>query len=304
MSKIGICYMGSKRKLAKPIIDYILKHNPNTKYFYDLFGGGGAMSFEALQRKQIKEVHYNEFNTGVVDLLKKIRNDGVTPEFYEWIDRETFNEYKDKNCWKAGLIKTCWSFGNNQKDYMFSPENEYIKKILHNIIVYKDEYSILQFKKEYNIDIISELLLSNDIQQRRLDVMNYIKGIDKNRLDLQQLEGLQQLERLERLEQLQQLEITNQSYEDVIINTPIDETIIYLDPPYNKTAKYQKEIDYDVLYEYIRNSPYKIYISSYDFPFNLVKSFRHRSILSASANNLVTENLYCNKEDINFNDLF
>jgi hypothetical protein len=30
---IGIPYMGSKRKLAKPIIDYILSNNPNTKYF-------------------------------------------------------------------------------------------------------------------------------------------------------------------------------------------------------------------------------------------------------------------------------
>ena len=63
--------MGSKRKLAKPIIDYILRHNPNTKYFWDVFGGGGAMSFEAIQRKQIKQVFYNDFNAGITELLKK-----------------------------------------------------------------------------------------------------------------------------------------------------------------------------------------------------------------------------------------
>ena len=57
---IGIPYLGSKRKLATPIIDYILANNPKTKHFYDLFGGGGAMSFEALKRKKIKQVHYNE----------------------------------------------------------------------------------------------------------------------------------------------------------------------------------------------------------------------------------------------------
>ena len=68
---MAIPYMGSKRKLAKPIIDYILANNPNTKYIYDLFGGGGAISFEALKRKKIKQVHYNELNTGVVELLKK-----------------------------------------------------------------------------------------------------------------------------------------------------------------------------------------------------------------------------------------
>ena len=37
--------MGSKRKLAKDIVDFIMERNPNVKYFYDLFGGGGAISF-------------------------------------------------------------------------------------------------------------------------------------------------------------------------------------------------------------------------------------------------------------------
>jgi site-specific DNA-adenine methylase len=49
---LGIPYMGSKRKIAKPLIDYMLNSNPNAKYFYDLFGGGGDMSFEALQRRR------------------------------------------------------------------------------------------------------------------------------------------------------------------------------------------------------------------------------------------------------------
>jgi site-specific DNA-adenine methylase len=41
--KLGIPYMGGKRKLSKQIIDFILAKNPNCKYFYDLFGGGGAI---------------------------------------------------------------------------------------------------------------------------------------------------------------------------------------------------------------------------------------------------------------------
>ena len=45
---LGIPYMGSKRKIAKPLIDYMLNSNPNAKYFYDLFGGGGAMSLICL----------------------------------------------------------------------------------------------------------------------------------------------------------------------------------------------------------------------------------------------------------------
>ena len=112
--KLGIPYMGSKRKLSKEIVDTILYNHPKTKYVYDLFGGGGAISLDFLQRKQIEQVTYNDLNEGVVNLFRKIQKDGVTDEFYEWVSRETFKEYKDKSCWKAGLIKTCWSFGNNK----------------------------------------------------------------------------------------------------------------------------------------------------------------------------------------------
>jgi len=71
--KLGIPYMGSKRRIAGKIVDKILLDNPNAKYVYDLFGGGGAISFEFLQRPQIEKVFYNELNTGVVSLLKDIK---------------------------------------------------------------------------------------------------------------------------------------------------------------------------------------------------------------------------------------
>ena len=74
-------------------------------------------------------------------------------------------------------------------------------------------------------------------------------------------------------------------------------TIIYLDPPYFNTAKYQKDICYEAFLNYVKNSPYKIYMSSYSLPFNLVKTFEHRSTLSSIANNKVKENLYCNREE-------
>ena len=45
---IGIPYMGSKRKLASEIVSFILERHPKTKYVWDLFGGGGAISFEFL----------------------------------------------------------------------------------------------------------------------------------------------------------------------------------------------------------------------------------------------------------------
>jgi site-specific DNA-adenine methylase len=132
---LGLPYMGSKRKIAKNIVNYIVDHNPNLKYIYDLFGGGGAISFEFLKRGY--NVTYNELNTGVTELLKKIQKDGVTEDFYIWISREDFFKYKDNSDWFGGLIKTVWSFGNNQKDYLFNKEIEQYKKDYHSVVVFK-----------------------------------------------------------------------------------------------------------------------------------------------------------------------
>ena len=128
---MSIPYMGSKRKLAPAIIDHIIEHNPNAKYFFDLFGGGGAVSIEALKRKQFKRVVYNELNTAICELLKKIQKDGVTDEFFQWIDKETFFKLKDGNDWRAGLVQTCWSFGNNQSAYLYGKHTEEIKQQAH-----------------------------------------------------------------------------------------------------------------------------------------------------------------------------
>jgi len=298
---LGIPYMGSKRKLSKKIIDYILIHNPNCKYFYDLFGGGGAISFEALQRKQIQKVYYNELNTGVVNLLKKIQKDGFTDDFLKWVSREDFKKHVNDDDWRAGLIKTCWSFGNNaNKGYLFSEENEKIKHILHEIIVNDSDYHIDLFDKDYGIKIDTSKLEKQYSKEKRLKIMSFLKKEIKGRLDLQRLEQLQRLQQLERLEGLEGLEglerlnISNLSYDKVKINTPIDETIIYLDPPYFNTAKYQKDVSQEDFLNYVKKSPYKIYMSSYELPFNEVDSFEHRSLLSANTKNKVYEKLFCN----------
>lgn len=131
----GIPYMGSKRGIAKELVDFMLQANPNAKYFYDLCGGGGAMSFEALKRNRFEKVFYNELNTGVTELIRKIQADGVTDEFYRWISREEFQERKNENSWHGGLIKTCWSFGNNQRGYLFGEKIENTKRLLHEIVV-------------------------------------------------------------------------------------------------------------------------------------------------------------------------
>ena len=314
---LGIPYMGSKRKIAKPLIDYMLNSNPNAKYFYDLFGGGGAMSFEALQRKRFKKVFYNEFNEAIVNLLIKIKTDGVTSEFYEWIDRETFNKYKDGNCWKSGLVKTCWSFGNNQNGYLFGANIEKYKMLLHKIIVNKCNSSRLEFEKLTGLFIDDYYLSKDDIQDRKNHFTRMLKSSEikeiyksfksdiKNQTIFEQLQHLQQLQRIEKLKQLQDLQLSNISYEEVKIETPVNETIIYCDPPYKATGKYQKDIDHDKFLEWVKNSPYKIYVSSYEFDLPCVFELSHRSLLSATNNSKkVIEKLFCNQEELTKGSLF
>ena len=279
---LGIPYMGSKRKLAKRINDFILSRHPECRYFYDLFGGGGAISFDAVQRPQLERVHYNELNTAIVELIKKIRDDGVTDEFYQWVSREEFARIGEGADWRAGLVQTCWSFGNNyEKGYLYGADIEPIKRQAH----------------EFCVDGISlpdgTNIASRDVTERRLFLRSYYAK--QGRFDMQHLEALSVIARFD-MEHLERLELSNLDYKSVPIDTPPDQTIIYLDPPYAGTAKYQKGVCHAELLDWILASQYTIYVSSYEFDdLQEVAAFSHRSTLSATANNRVTERLFCNR---------
>jgi site-specific DNA-adenine methylase len=303
---LGIPYMGSKRKIAGKLVDYMLNNTPNAKYVYDLFGGGGAISFEFMQRPQIERVVYNELNTGVVELLRKIQKDGVTPEFYEWVTREEFKELKGGNDWRAGLVKTCWSFGNNQRSYIYGQQIERDKELLHRIVVDKCWDSFEEFNFNHVGVIGREVFQIKSMHERRLFVLGEIK-ISGKRIDLEQIEHIQRIQHLERLEQLQLLETSNLSALDVIIDTPTHETIVYLDPPYFGTEEYAEKMCHDELYRFVdelTERGYKVYLSSYDSHMHEVFQVAHRSTLNAKVNNKVAERLFCNVAESDASKLF
>jgi site-specific DNA-adenine methylase len=313
---IGLPYMGSKRKIAKDIVDVILAENPNTKYVYDVFGGGGAVSFEFAKRG-IK-VYYNDLDTSIVELLKKVTTEGITKEFYDWVSREEFVKAKNSNDWKLGLIKTCWSFGNNyEKGYLYGKKIENSKQLLHNIIVSKCLQSIDEFQSISNIEIPLNMLDFENIQDRRLSLMKFIKS-KLGRIDLEHLENINNLQNLwknfekdinksrmlehlsninnvEKLQNYTSIEFSNKSYVDIIFETPLNETIIYCDPPYLNTEKYGKGICHSTFQNWVINNKYKTYVSSYEFPLKNVWQKEHKSTLSATNNSkVVTEKLFCN----------
>ena len=301
--KLGIPYMGSKRKLASEILKVITQRHEGISDFYDLFGGGGSVSFTAVKNYNFK-THYNELNRHIfllVEYLKKNRS--LDTKFYEWIDRETFFEQIRKSNedadWFSGFVMSCWSFGNNQKSYLYGEEIEEDKFHAHNLIVNKDINSMNVLNLE-----IPEIVNIETVTKRRLAFCNFMKK-NKVRFDLQHLEVLESLTRIQQLERIQQLGISNQSFE--LVNIEGINPIIYCDIPYKGTGKYKEnEFNHDIFYKWASEIDVPVYISEYNSDFEEVHAFEHNSSLSATNNAKKTiERLFWNgKGEANKHTLF
>lgn len=88
-------------------------------------------------------------------------------------------------------------------------------------------------------------------------------------------------------------------YEEVTIP---EDSVIYCDIPYDGTDGYlekdQGGFDYERFYQWCERQTQPVFISSYQMPedrFDCIEEFTHRSTLSATANNLVTERIYVPK---------
>jgi len=299
--KLGIPYMGSKRKLASDILHKITQRHNGITDFYDLFGGGGSISFTAIRDYRFN-VHYNELNKHIYSLVDYLKNNKeLEPKFYEWVTREEFhkqiNKTNEEADWYSGFVMSCWSFGNAQSGYLYGAEIEEFKRLAHELIVNLDETAM--FKLGLNIP---ELINIKGVQNRRLAFCNYIK---KN-LERSDLPHLEIVEHLTRLQNLQNLQISNTSYEKVLIN-PNGNPIIYCDIPYKGTGEYKEGgFNHDAFYQWFANLDYPCYLSEYDAPFEKIEMFAHRSSLSATNNKKkVFESIFWNgKGEINNNKLF
>lgn len=307
---LAIPYMGSKRKHADKLINKMCELQPNAKYFVDCMGGGSAISFAAMQKGLI--VTYNEKSTDMVELMRYIFNPtpgkyGMFPKsFYEFITREKFIELKHQSGLYAQFARICYSFGNNQKDYLFNPELEITKHLAHNVVMFQCEKSLQKLNKILSMDL--QISNAQTWNERRLDfrVQATINGKKHNLQRAGQREGLEwlqaneALQRLQRLDKLQQLTqpitITNLDYRDVVITTPLHETIVYCDPPYRGTAKYIEGLDYNELDKWFVELPCMAFMCEYSAPFQSVYEFATRSTLSATSNSCAkVEKLYVNR---------
>lgn len=272
--------MGSKRKLAKQILSILRNRHSDAVNLYDLFGGGGAISFNALGL--FKKVYYNEIETSMVELIYEIQKNGFNPEWWQPVTREKFIENLELDTPTAAVIKTCWSFGNNKRYYLYGKDVEELKLSAHDFIVNNREEIRLRFNQLTGLDL--PLFDDNSsFYNRRILIQRAVKGrFDLQSLVmLQSLQSLERLQSLQRLERLQSLQLTNLSYEEVTIKP---DSVVYCDIPYRGTATYEggDGFDYDKFYKWALTQVFPIYISEYKMPneFIEVNTFSHRSTLS------------------------
>jgi hypothetical protein len=198
---------------------------------------------------------------------------------------------------------SCWSFGNKQSSYIYGAEIEKLKRLAHQFIV----FGCLDSMNELGVDI-PEVLQFKNIQKRRVLFCKEIEKTLTNRFDMQNLESLKYIEslgRLQNLQNLQNLQITNKSYENVIIKG--ENPVIYCDIPYKGTGEYKEGgFDHDKFYQWANDVDYPVYISEYEAPFEKIEMFKHRSSLSATNNKKKTfESVFWNgKGNINKTTLF
>jgi site-specific DNA-adenine methylase len=268
MAKYGLPYQGSKSSIC----DELLKQIPKASNFYDLFGGGGAVSHAAALSGRWEQVYYNEIDSRVVALLQDVIGGWYSYDISKppWVSREEFYAKKDSDAY----IALCWSFSNDQRNYLFSKDIEGYKKSMHQAVVFNE------------FDDLAEQVFGfrdwkgvQNIKERRLFLRSWIPKIvssgvpeflvpfTKSSRDLTNqwaLRRLQQLEPLERLQPLQQLErvftISSQDYREVGI---LPNSVVYCDIPYENTSEYKTAFDRQAFLDWAAKAPFSVYISEY-----------------------------------------
>ena len=207
---IGLPYQGSKKKVAKKIVEIIKQNFGADKVVYDVFGGGGAITAECL--KTGLDVKYNDHCSFITAAFQK-----VISSDREWlktliISREEFLKIraKQEKTLDDELKLLVNSFGNDRQSYLYGKAHADAKyNLAVEIIAKHNVFSGYKQTETYRN------------AARPFDVGKPVKN--------QVLNQLQQLEQLQRLQQLERLEVTNKDYRAF---TDVEGAIIYLDPPY------------------------------------------------------------------------
>ena len=213
---IGLPYQGSKKKISKKIVEIIKQNFGTEKPVYDIFGGGGAITAECMLNGL--EVHYNDLDETATSMFQKAVSEDRDYLKSLIVSRDEFLKIREKENKTVydNLKLLVNSFGNNRKAYLYSKELSDLK---------------------YNLAV--KIIKNHDTFDGYKKTETYLKAKSTSKERLQQLEQLQRLQQLEQLQQLgRTLEATNLDYKAF---SDIENSILYLDPPYEGAIGYEHE---------------------------------------------------------------
>jgi hypothetical protein len=327
MIKYGLPYQGSKNGIAEKIVNIL----PSGGTLYDIFAGGCAISHCAMLRHKFKNYVLNDVND-VPSLFKRAISGEKFG--LDWVSREDFFAKKDADplirlLWSFGNNAKGYLYSREIEPYKkalhyavcfndytdlakLCPEVcEYVKENLSKI----DIKETLLRRKQIGVFIVQwlktygsvEMIQSNPLyksikvkhnQPKSLQSLGSLQSLESLE-SLERLERLQSLERLERLQSLERLDITVKQSDYRKLKFDDTKGVIYCDIPYKNTEGYTKDkFNYEEFYDWCSKQTLPTFISEYWMPedrFTCIAQFPKRSILSATANNLVIEKLYIPK---------
>ena len=296
--KFGMPYMGSKNSIAAWIVNQL----PPARHFYDVFGGGGAITHAAVLSGKYRHVHYNELNPLVCKGFEMAINGGFKDEI-RWISREDFFRLWNTDPYAA----ICFSFGNNLRNYLYGKDIEDYKRALHYLIFFNERKDFERYFDLSDFEFSSE----TDIDKRYSEIKPIIKQKDTSRkLQAENIERqrrliqLQGLEGLMRLQGLEGLNVTCGSYNTMNFEP---DSIVYCDPPYEDTRTYtgndEVSFDTDEFLNWAKHQTVPVFISERkEINGGGFWKFAEKnkvSLLDFKAENRrsFTEKLYCNRAD-------
>lgn len=327
--KYGLPYKGSKNKLAERIVRLL----PRRTNLVDLFCGGCAVSHAALLMGKFEHIYINDINwmcpTLFMDALQgKYANDT------RWISREDFFRLRDTDpyvamVWSFGNNMRDYLYSKEIEPLkkaihyaLFFSDYSLAKALGHDLSfvdAIKDVQQRYRAVRQYFSQFghfqqqsfegggISARLETMERQQTRSVFQK--KKIQKRPWEAEHRERTHCLAQIAISRTATQhaqscmgggnLSITPSvlSYEQVVI--PPD-SVIYCDIPYKGTNIYNgvEDFNYERFYTWAESQTAPVFISSYQMPtdrFDCIAEWSHRSTLSGSKNNAVTERIFVPK---------
>ncbi|USS86481.1 DNA adenine methylase [Fructilactobacillus cliffordii] len=213
---LGLPYMGSKRKIAKQIVEIIKQNYPQYSEVYDLFGGGGTITAELLLNGY--KVHYNDADPLVAKAFEKALT--LTDDELKSLicSREEFYQIKDKQD-KTAIDKLKLlinSFGNRCSAYANAEKVSDLKYSISKSIIcdfkkashYKEQDAYKKANVTFQLDQITRTLRVKELRK----LTNYLHKCIFTSKDFEMFSNLKH-------------------------------KFIYLDPPYSDSAGYKDDIE-------------------------------------------------------------